>query len=168
MRISRVLLSFIAIGAAFAICACAGGEGDEVEMYYEEISPFIDPSTDAINELDEINKNLSRLDVGSLSRNELRQKLEIAATATANAHDKVTAAREGMHETIPPSQCVELHNIVFESLQVSEQGLAELRLYYQWSFQGRDGSRALAESNRLTAESDRIKNGALRVAEDCQ
>jgi hypothetical protein len=168
LRLSRVSLSIIVIGVVFAISACTGGGGNEVEMYYDEISPFVDPATDATIELDEINKDLARLDISLLSRSELFQKAEIAATATANAHDKVTAAREGMHETIPPAQCAALHNVVFKSLQVSEQGLAELRLYYQWAFQGRDGSRALAEGNRLTAEADRIKSNALRVAEDCQ
>jgi len=142
-------------------------ERNDIEIYSNEISPFIDPATDAINELDKINLDLARLDISSLSRSEIREKGEIAATATANTHDKVTAAREGMHETIPPSQCLELHNLMFESLQVSEQGLVQLRLYYQLAFQGKDGSRELREGNRLTAQADRIKSGTLSVLEDC-
>jgi hypothetical protein len=168
VRLKPTTLIPILIGMASIIGGCAGGGGGEVEMYGDEIAPFVDPATDAINELDKINLELARLDIGSLSRNEIRQKVEIAATATAKAHDKVTTAREGMHETIPPTKCIELHNIMFESLQVSEQGLGNLRLYYQLAFSGRDGSRALAEGNRLTAEADRIKSRGLRVSGECQ
>ncbi|MQF70475.1 hypothetical protein FIL92_00615 [SAR202 cluster bacterium AD-812-D07_MRT_10900m] len=163
-----IVSSFMVIGMISVIVGCAGDGGDEVENYFDEISPFIDPATDAINELDEINLDLARLELSTLSRNEIRQKVVIAATATANAHDKVTAARQGMHDTIPPTQCVEIHDAIFESLQVSEQGLGQLRLYYQLAFSGRDDSRALAEGNRLTAEADRIKSRALRVVGECQ
>ena len=160
--------SFLVIGFTFAIAGCAVDGGDKVNIYYDEISPFVDPATDAINELDELNFDFARLDLNSLSQSEYRQKAENLATVTAETHDKVTAAREGMHDTIPPTQCVEIRDAVFESLQVSEQGLGQLRLYYQLAFSSRDGSRALAESNRLTAEADRIKSSALRVVWKCQ
>ena len=168
MRLMWIVSSFLAIGMISAIAGCAVDGGDEVENYYDEISPFLDPATDAINELDELNFDFARLELNSTSQREYRQKVEILATVTAETHDKVTAAREGMHDTIPPTQCVEIHDAVFESLQLSEQGLAQWRLYYQLAYSGSDGSRALAEGNRLTAEADRIKSAALRVVGECQ
>ena len=102
MRLIWIASSFLVIGMISAIAGCAVDGGDEVENYYDEISRFIDPATDALEELGEINFDLARLELNSLSRDEIGQKFEIAATATAKTHDRVTVAREGMHDTIPP------------------------------------------------------------------
>lgn len=168
MQALSVKVMSISLISIIFLTVCAADDVDEVETYFNELAPVMDSATDAIEELNQINLDLARTEISQTNRSEVLRKIEVAATVTAQTHDKVTAAREGIHDTIAPRECAQIHDAVFEALQVSERGLAEMRLAYELQYSGLDSTRAMAEGNRLMAEADRLKSASLQVVGDCQ
>lgn len=96
----------------------------------------------------------ARVDPSTVSRDELLGYVRSALDRATKLHAAAAAATIAIRDVLPPEACSNAHQLIFESLQLTERGSLEAVQYYQAA---RSDQPLLESANELLARADRAK-----------